>query len=57
MNDVIVRKDYIEQAMPVGTSAENPIEYADGVPLINNAYYRVDGKIKVYMDGWVDWES
>lgn len=57
VNDVIVRKDYIEQAMPVGTSAENPIEYADGVPLINNAYYRVDGKIKVYMDGWVDWEN
>lgn len=57
VNDVIVRKDYIEQADPVGTSAENPIEYADGVPLINNAYYRVDGKIKVYMDGWVDWES
>lgn len=57
VNDVIVRKDYIEQANPVGTSAENPIEYADGVPLINNAYYRVDGQIKVYMDGWVDWES
>lgn len=57
VNDVIVRKDYIEQADPVGTSAENPIEYADGVPLINNAYYRVDGKIKVYMDGWVDWEG
>ena len=57
VNDVIVRKDYIEQADPVGTSAENPIEYADGVPLINNAYYRVDGKIKVYMDGWVDWEK
>ena len=57
VNDVIVRKDYIEQADPVGTSAEHPIEYADGVPLINNAYYRVDGKIKVYMDGWVDWES
>lgn len=57
VNDVIVRKDYIEQANPVGTSADNPIEYADGVPLINNAYYRVDGKIKVYMDGWVDWES
>lgn len=57
VNDVIVRKDYIEQADPVGTSAENPIEYADGVPLINNAYYRVDGKIKVYMDGWVDWEN
>ena len=57
VNDIIVRKDYIEQANPVGTSADNPIEYADGVPLINNAYYRVDGKIKVYMDGWVDWES
>ena len=57
VNDVIVRKDYIEQANPVGTSADDPIEYADGVPLINNAYYRVDGKIKVYMDGWVDWES
>ena len=57
VNDVIVRKDYIEQADPVGTSADNPIEYADGVPLINNAYYRVDGKIKVYMDGWVDWEG
>lgn len=57
VNDVIVRKDYIEQADPVGTSAENPIEYADGVPLINNAYYRVEGKIKVYMDGWVDWEN
>lgn len=57
VNDVIVRKDYIEQADPAGTSAENPIEYADGVPLINNAYYRVDGKIKVYMDGWIDWEK
>lgn len=57
VNDVVVRKEYIAQADPVGTSAENPIEYADGVPLINNAYYRVGGKIKVYMDGWVDWEN
>ena len=57
VNDVIVRKDYIEQETPVGTSADNPIEYTSGVPLINNAYYRVDGQIKVYMDGWVDWEN
>lgn len=57
INDVDVRKDYVEQANPVGTSADNPIEYTEGVPLINNAFYRVDGVIKVYMDGWVDWEG
>lgn len=57
VNDVVVRKEYIAQAVPVGTSADNPIDYTDGMPLINNAYYRVDGKIKVYMDGWVDWET
>ena len=42
-------KDYVEQAKPVGTSADNPIEYTEGVPLINNAFYRVDGVIKVHM--------
>ncbi len=57
VNDVDVRKDYVEQENPVGTSADNPIEYTEGVPLINNAFYRVDGVIKVYMDGWVDWEG
>lgn len=57
VNDVVVRKEYIAQTVPVGTSADNPIDYTDGMPLINNAYYRVDGKIKVYMDGWVDWET
>ena len=57
VNDVVVRKEYIAQTVPVGTSADNPIDYTDGMPLINNAYYRVDGKIKVYMDGWVDWEG
>ena len=57
VNDVDVRKDYVEQANPVGTSADNPIEYTEGVPLINNAFYRVAGVIKVYMDGWVDWEG
>lgn len=56
VNDVEVRKDYIEQENPVGTSAENPIPYSEGIPLINNAYYLVDGVIKVWMEEWVDWE-
>lgn len=57
VNNVVVRKDYVEQANPVGTSAGNPIEYTDGVPLINNAYYRKDGKIYVWMDEWVEWTA
>lgn len=57
VNDVVVRKDYVEQEAPVGTSAENPIEYVEGAPLINNAFYRVDGVIKVWMNEWVDWET
>ena len=56
VNDVDVRKDYVEQENPVGTSADNPIEYTEGVPLINNAYYRKDGKICVWMGEWVEWE-
>lgn len=56
VNDVVVRRDYAEQADPVGTSPERAIPYSDGVPLINNAYYLVDGVVKVWMDEWVDWE-
>ena len=56
VNDVVVRKEYVAQENPVGTSAENPIEYEDGVPLINNAYYRKDGKIYVWMGEWVEWD-
>lgn len=56
VGDVLVRKEYVAQENPVGTSAENPIEYEDGIPLINNGFYRKDGKIYVYMDGWVEWE-
>lgn len=56
VNDVVVRKEYVEQANPVGTSAENPIVYAEGVPLINNAYYHKDGKIYVWAGEWVEWE-
>lgn len=57
VGDVVVKKEYVEQENPVGTSADNPIRYEEGVPLINNAFYlREDGKIYVYMDGWVEWE-
>ena len=54
VNDIEVRKEYIAQENPVGTQ-DNPIEYADGVPLINNAYYRKDGKLYVWMEEWVEW--
>lgn len=57
VNNVVVRRDYEAQENPVGTSAENPIEYTEGVPLINNGYYRKDGKIYVYMDGWTEWDK
>ena len=56
VGDVLVRKEYVAQENPVGTNAENPVEYKDGIPLINNGFYRKDGKIYVYMDGWVEWE-
>lgn len=51
---VLVRQEYVEQENPTGT-ADNPIIYADGVPLINNAYYIKDGKLYVWMDEWVEW--
>lgn len=57
VNDIDVRKDYVEQADPKGTSAENPIIWIDGMTPINNAYYLKDGKIYVYMDGWVEWNA
>lgn len=55
VNDIVVRKEYVAQETPTGTK-DNPIEYAEGVPLINNAYYRKDGKIYVWMGEWVVWE-
>ena len=55
VNDMAVRKEYVAQENPVGTK-DNPIDYAEGVPLINNAYYRKDGKIYVWVGEWVEWE-
>lgn len=56
VGDVLVRQEYVEQENPAGT-ADNPIVYADGVPLINNAYYLKDGKKCVWMEEWVEWEA
>lgn len=55
VNDMAVRKEYVAQENPTGTK-DNPIVYTEGVPLINNAYYRKDGKIYVWMGEWVVWE-
>lgn len=48
VNDVVVRKDYIEQAVKSGT-ADNPIVWSSGMALIQNAYYTHNGEIKVWM--------
>ncbi len=48
VNDVLVRRDYVEQAVKYGT-ADNPIAWASGMPLIQNAYYTYNGEIKVWM--------
>lgn len=54
VGETLVRQEYVAQENPAGTEA-NPIVYAEGVPLINNAYYSKDGKIYVWMEGWVEW--
>lgn len=56
VGDVLVRQEYVEQEHPTGT-VDNPIVYAEGVPLINNAYYLKDGALYVWMDEWVEWEA
>lgn len=56
VGDVLVRQEYVEQVNPTGT-VDNPIIYAEGTPLINNAYYRRDGALYVWMDEWVAWEA
>ena len=48
VNDVVVRKDYVEQEVKAGT-ADNPIAWASGMALIQNAYYAYNGEIKVWM--------
>ena len=47
VNNVVVRKEYVEQDTPVGT-ADNPIIWASDVLLISNGYYIYNGAIKVW---------
>ena len=48
VNDILVRQEYIEQAVKYGT-ADNPIAWSSGMALIQNAYYTHNGEIKVWM--------
>lgn len=48
VNDVPVRREYVEQAVKAGT-ADNPIVWKAGMSLIQNAYYTNNGETKVWM--------
>ena len=48
VNDILVRQEYIEQAVKAGT-ADNPIAWASDMALIQNAYYTHNGETKVWM--------
>ena len=48
VNKILVRQEYVEQAVKQGT-ADNPIAWASGMPIIKNAYYTHNGEIKVWM--------
>lgn len=59
VNDVVVRKDYVEQAVKVGT-ADNPIIWKDGMTAYPNFHYVRDDVRKVWtgenseMPSWDD---
>lgn len=48
VNDILVRQEYVEQAVKFGT-ADNPIVWESDMPLIQNAYYTHNGETKVWM--------
>ena len=48
VNDILVRQEYVEQAVKAGT-ADNPIAWKPDMPLIQNAYYTNNGETKVWM--------
>lgn len=48
VNDILVRQEYVEQAVKAGT-ADNPIVWKPDMPLIQNAYYTYNGETKVWM--------
>lgn len=47
VNDILVRKEYVEQNPPRGT-AEYPIEWNENVICITNAFYTYNGVRKVW---------
>lgn len=48
VNDVAVRKDYVEQEIPYGTN-DHPIVWKEGMSLIQNAFYVNGDVVKVWM--------
>lgn len=59
VNDILVRREYVEQAVKYGT-ADNPIVWKAGMSLIQNAYYTYGGETKVWMGeagATADWSS
>lgn len=48
IGETLVKRTYVEQTNPVGV-ADNPFEFAEGVMLILNAYYKYNGKRYVYV--------
>lgn len=48
VNKILVRQEYVEQAVKQGT-ADNPIAWASGMVLIQNAYYTYNDETKVWM--------
>lgn len=59
VNDVLVRREYVEQAVKYGT-VDHPIVWKAGMSLIQNAYYTHGGETKVWMGEagvMADWSS
>ena len=59
VNDILVRQEYVEQAVKAGT-ADNPIAWKPDMLLIQNAYYAYNGETKVWMGeagATADWSS
>lgn len=56
LGDKLLKQVYVAQENPKGT-IDNPIEWYDGVPMINNAFYLKYGHLYVYMDGqFIPWD-
>lgn len=53
LKGVMVKAEYIEQENPVGVQS-NP--FTNDSVLLNNAFYLIDGKMYVYMNGqMIEW--